>query len=414
MFVDFNQVFNDKTNSQWRIPEATIEYLSRKLPEGLRYTRTEDGQIAVTSEGENLVFGGWKLSPNEEQKKVLGDHFTDEDLIQYSYNAQQLIPLKLDKEGFIQLNGNEVPIDKLCFQPLNPIKYMEGSCFLIPMNFPAPFQIAIGCEGYEQNLMISRVPNESIDIMEFESSKDHCLIVNFKVNQTTQKMTIRLSYNFSKDKSIRDIVESIKIYNAYMNGQGYFCHQKLESAVVGKEARHVDVILEQFWERVLSLEEVLDVEFIPLQNSLDKETVQLVDILYQNLVKHNPIKSKDKVDSIDGTWDALKKEEIEKNKNIPMYFEFEATAEFSLFETQITLPGIIGIFNAVVTELTEDENSQHLLLCDASEDKPRYTVKLWCKTIEEVKQYRTEKHDNLMDAFHKAQTLEEIYGHNRN
>ena len=282
------------------------------------------------------------------------------------------------------------------------------------MNFPAPFQIAIGCEGYEQNLMISRVPNESIDIMEFESSKDHCLIVNFKVNQTTQKMTIRLSYNFSKAKSIRDIVESIKIYNAYMNGQGYFCNQKLDSAVVGKEARQVDVILEQFWKRVLSLEEVLDVEFIPPQSSLDKETVQMVDILYQNLVEHNPIKNKDKVDSIDGAWDTLKKEEIEKNKNIPMYFEFEATAEFSLFETQITLPGIIGIFNAVVKELTEDEESQHLLLGDASDDKPRYTVKLWCKTIEEVKQYRTEKHDNLMEAFHNAKTLDEIYGHNRN
>ena len=109
------------------IPEATIEYLNSKLPEGLKYTRTDDGLLAVTRRRKKLVFGGWKLV--YQNKKALGEHFTDDDIIQYSYNAQQLIPLKLDKEGFIQLNGNEVPIDKLCFQPLNPIKYMEGSCF---------------------------------------------------------------------------------------------------------------------------------------------------------------------------------------------------------------------------------------------------------------------------------------------
>lgn len=414
MFVDFDQVFNDEKNSQWEIPEDTIKYLNSKLPEGLRYEQLKEGLLTVTSKGEKLVFGGWKLSPNEEQKKILGDHFTDEDLIQYSYNAQQLIPLKLDKEGFILLNGNEVPVDKLCLQPLNPTRYVEGSWCLKPMEFPAPFQIAVGCEGYEQNLMVSRVPNESIDIMEFESSKNHCLVINFKVNQTTQKMTIRLSYNSLKAQSIRDIVDAIKIYNAYMNGQGSFCHQKLESAVVGKNARQIDAIFERFWERVLLLEEALDAEFIPPQSSLDGETVQLVDMLYQNLVEHRPIKDKDKVDSIDGAWEPSGKENIKKNKNVPMYFEFEATAEFDLFETQFSLPGIVGIFNAVVTDLTEDENSQHLLLGDASEDKTRYTVKLWCKTIEEVRRYRTEEHDNLMDAFHKAQTLEEIYGHNRN
>lgn len=414
MFLDFDQVFNDKTNSQSRIPEATIEYLNSKLPKGLRYERIKEGLLTVTSKGEKLVFGGWKLDPTEEQKKALGENSTDDDIIQYSYNAQQLIPLKLDKEGFILINDREVPVDKLCLQPLNPTKYVEGSWRLKPMEFPAPFQIAVGCEGYEQNLMVSRVPNESIDIMEFESSKDHCLAVNFKVNQTTQKMTIRISYNSLKAKSIRDIVEAIKIYNAYMNGQGYFFHQKLDSAVVEKEARQIDAIFEHFWERVLSLEEKLDVEFIPPQSSLDGETVQLVDMLYQNLVEHKPIKDKDKVGSIDGTWEPSGKENIKKNKNIPMYFEFEATAEFDLFEKQFRLPGIVGIFNAVVTELIEDENSQHLLLGDASDDKPRYTVKLWCKTIEEVRRYRTEEHDNLMDAFHKAQTLEEIYGHNRN
>lgn len=408
MFVDFDQVFNDKTNSQSRIPEATIEYLNSKLPEGLKYERTEDDQLIVTSEGKKLVFGGWKLAPNEEQKKVLGEHFADEDIINYSYNAQQPIALKLKKDGYITINGNEFPVSDLRYNPLIPMKYENGSFCLIPMKFPSPFQVAVGCDGYEQNLTVSRVPNESIDVMEFESSKDHCLVMNFKVNQATQKMTIRLSYNSLKAKTIREIVESIKIYNAYMVGKGYFCHKKLESEVIEKDAGKIDSILEQFWEKALLVEEELDLKFVPPQSSLDGETVQIVDMLYQNLVKHNPIKSKDKLKQLDGKWDALEKKEIEEKKCTPLYFEFESTAAFNLFEIEFCLPGIIGIFDAVIKELREQGDSQQLILEDAASNRPRYAVKLWCKTTEEVKRYRTEDHDELLDAFHKAKTLEEL------
>ena len=76
MFVDFNRVFKGKPQTELKIPDAMIEHLSSKLPQGLRYRATEDGNCEIISEGESVTVGGLLFTPSEEQRKVLGKKYT--------------------------------------------------------------------------------------------------------------------------------------------------------------------------------------------------------------------------------------------------------------------------------------------------------------------------------------------------
>ena len=93
MFVNFNDVFNDKPQSQVEVPKAMLEYLNEQLPHGLEYISSSDGRCIIKSDSKELTLGGIKFNPTKEQKKILGENYTQKDVLDYSYNSQEKIPL---------------------------------------------------------------------------------------------------------------------------------------------------------------------------------------------------------------------------------------------------------------------------------------------------------------------------------
>ena len=69
MFVDFDDIFNDNPQSQFKIPIQCVNYLNTKLPNGIKYKIDEDGNCTITSDDNKVKIGGIKLTPNKEQKK---------------------------------------------------------------------------------------------------------------------------------------------------------------------------------------------------------------------------------------------------------------------------------------------------------------------------------------------------------
>lgn len=406
MFVDFNRVFKGKPQTELKIPDAMIEHLSSKLPQGLRYRATEDGNCEIISEGESVTVGGLLFTPSEEQRKVLGKKYTRDDVLKYSYNAQKPIPLKLKKDGIITLNGEEFPVDRIRYNPYCPISIVSGEIYMHPHPFPEPFPLTLGSKKYTKQLMFQRIPNESVNTAAFESQAEQALTVRYFVNELDQTIAFNISFNLSYVKTIKDIVETTSIYNAFVDGEGLFCGTPLIANIDTSKVKKYDLESLAFWEKVLLIEGALGVTFEPPMEDVDFTTISTVETLYQNLINSNPIRENKKIDSLDGEWDMVGDKHVQDSIGKAIYFEFQATSHLSLFGVDIALPCVVGIFDSVLSNFTVKGKKYKLVLEHLSEDKQMYISTLRFKTEQELADYMNVNRDQRISALHNAQTAQ--------
>lgn len=409
MFVDFDKVFNNKPQPQVKIPDAFLDYLNRQhLPNGIKYAMDADGNCIITTDNSSLTLGGFQFAIPPEDKKILGKKFSENDVLHLYYNRQKPIPLQLKKPGVIVLNGEEFPVEKVLLNPHNPINVQSGSFYMFPAPFPEPFHIKVGCAEYERDVLVSRVPHDSTNISAFESQKEAPLCISYTFNPDSNCLSMNMTFNFSYAKTIRDIVESTRIYNAYLDGKGYICGHPLTSKLAGDNARKFEEASAEFWEKVLKIEEHMGVSFIPPQEDVDYDAICLVEHLYQNLIQKVPIRETEKPDTLDGIWTTKSEEDIKSYIGSAVYFEFQASRVFDLFGAKFTLHGLVGIINAVLSGFTQKEEKQKIILADMSEEKTRYTASLFFKTEEELKEYRDRDHNKRIADFHNAKRAREF------
>ena len=407
MFVNFNRVFNSKPQTELKIPDAMVKHLSSKLPKGIRYKATEDGNCEIVSEGENINIGGLLFVPTEEHKKILGKKFTLDDILSYSYNAQKSIPLKLKKEGYVTLNGEEFPIERLRYNPYSPVKFISGEMFMLPKPFPEPFSLNVGCDKYSRQLIFKRVPNESIHIAAFESESEQPLTVKYFLDEVKQTFEFNISFNLSYAKTVRDVVEATFIYNAFVDGNGLFCGQPLTADIDASKVKKYDAESMLFWEKVLSIEEVLNVSFKPPQEDIDFSTISTIEMLYQNLIKGVPIRENKKIESLDGEWEMRDDNKVNDSIGKVAYFEFQATTHLSLFGIEVDLPCVIAICDSTITNYTVKGKKYKLLLNHISEEKHMYTSTLRFANEESLVRYMDDKSNDHITSLHNAKTVQE-------
>ncbi len=411
MFVDFNKVFNQKPQTELRIPDAMVEHLNSTLPDGVRYVADDNGNCHIDFENDSITIGGLIFKPTDEHKKVLGKNFTHDDVLKYSYNAQKPIPLEFKKFGYITLNGEEFPIERLSFKPYNPIKFISGTFFMHPHPFPKPIKLAVGCEKYSYELFFNRIPNESIDIISFESEKEKPLYIKYSLNETTEILSFSISFNLSYAKTILEIVKATSIYNAFVDGKGYLNGHPLLADVNKTKIKKYDVDSIAFWEKVLQIEKILNVQFNPPQEDVDYETLYLVETLYQNLIQKVPVRKNKKLNSVDGNWDKADEKTIRESIGKPLYFEFQATTHCSLFDVDFDLPCTVGIFNAKISDYSKKKGKASLLLENESEEKQMYVSSQIFLTQESLQEYLSKNVNDRITKFHNAKTAQEYIKH---
>lgn len=405
MFVDFNRVFNNKPQTELKIPKAMIDKLNVSLPKGVRYVADEDGNCRIVSEKGTFTIGGLLYKPTEESQKVLGKNFTYEDVLNYSYNAQKPIPLVLKKDGYITLNGEEFPIDKLSYKPYNPVKCVSGAMYMYPPHFPGPFPLKVGCEKYTCKLLFQRVANESVNIAAFESEKEKPLVVRFLLDEIKSTISFTISFNLSYAKTIREVVESTTIYNAFLGGEGLFCEKTLIVDVDSSKFKKYDPDSIVFWEKILRLEDVLSVQFIPPHNDVDFSVISMAEALYQNLVENKPVRVDKKIDSLEGEWNMTNEEVVKDSIGKPVYFEFQTTSKGNLLGIDFDLPCMIGVFNAKLENYTIKGKKYILALENESEDNPMYTSVRRFLTEAALKDYMTGDRNERINSFLNAKSV---------
>lgn len=404
MFVDFDEIFNDDPKSQFNIPLRYIEYLNEGLPQGLKYTIDKDGNYVISPEENEMKISGIKMLLTEEQKKVLGRDYKFQDILDYAYNSQQKIEIQPIEPGYIRINEQKISIDKLVENPLKPIKVIEGKAYMFPPKFDQKIEIKLGDEKYERVISVIRVPNNSVKVLSFESKKTEPLKVNYSFDKSTNDLKMNISFDLNYAKTIRDIVESVYIYNAFIDGKGYINGKLLESKMNNNQYKKYDEKSALFWEKVLKVEAELGTEFTPPKENLEYNKILEIEELYQSLVLKRPFKSRTLIDTIDYKTDLDKRDEMEKYINKTLRFQFNATYTGEILGCKVNLQALIIAFYSKILKIEKNKQNATIILGDETEEKKRYSSVMYFKDNKQIEKFKEQLDDETMEAFRNAKS----------
>lgn len=407
MFIDFDEVFNKENGTPINIPEPLLTYLSKDLPQGLQYIADETGYCVVSSmDGSDVKLSGFSLEPTSEQKIVLGENATIEEIISYSYNAQQNIPIKLNREGYIKLNGKEISVERLQFNPFYENRYVPGSFEMKPSEFPEPFEINIGYEETERKITISRIANESVNIAAYESKKENePLYIKFYVNEKENTLQLSIGMELKYAKDVKELLEVLAIYKAFLEGRGVILNEEVTGTPDNWEHTGFDEKIEIFWNKVLNIEQYLNVRFQIPRDEVDIESRVFVEKIYQNLIKKKPVRENKGINKATGEWTFKKEDEVWNFIGKVLYFQFEATEVCTLFGVDIELPCIVGLYNARLVNIEQADGKYDVIFENESEEHKMYMTSLCFKDKVELRKYKEMNEGHISETFHSAKDV---------
>ena len=104
-----------------------MEYLNSTAPTGTRYIQDKDGGITLR-QMEIFTISGFTLEIPKSIKKQV-ESFSKDEFNQFVYNAQMELKVNLNKDGYIIINGEELPVEALHRNIYNPIKQKNMQFF---------------------------------------------------------------------------------------------------------------------------------------------------------------------------------------------------------------------------------------------------------------------------------------------
>lgn len=370
MFTSFNNAFKSKSLREQRVPDVTLKYLSESLPKGVKYVSDENGNLMITSSGGSAVtYGGFSVIITDEMKKTLGNQCSPDRVAKYVYNTQKKIEIKLVEDGMLLVNGEKVPIEKINYNMFDNFSYVNSKFYMVPPEFPDPFELELGCEKYKRKLMFQRIPYPSISESKFKSISEDPLRMEFIMREEDYSVQITIGFDLKKVSTIRDIVETVFIYNAFVDGKG-----KIMEMPVGRKNDNVDIkkydeASAKFWEKVLMIEEKINVKFVPPQDDVDFKTMCIVEQLYQNLILMHPTKENEIITSITSDLNLEDGVNLDEMIDEEIFFKYKATVKFELFGQDFSLPAILGIFNSMLKSYETVGDETKIVLAEKNDSK---------------------------------------------
>lgn len=415
MFIDFEKVFNKAPQKNIPIPKPLIEQLSSELPKGFTYDLDEETNtltiVPDKNNDEEIIIKGISIMPTKEQLEILGDNYKLEDVMALSYNSQQPVPIMIKDGKSINIGGKDVSIERLSFRPFEPSETRMEHMQAIPLPFVPPFSITVGSEKTKIQLLVKRIPNNSISIAAFESAEKKCLSVKYLCdpNTNTPYFSMTMNISFKNAQSVKEIVESIEVYNAFIDGKGYFFDTLVPSRLDTTDASKYDDKAIEFWQKVLKLEKELKITFKPPFEDLDFEDLCDIEEIYQNIINKIPIRQNQSINSITSEWEFSKDDFVSETLGKPICFEFEGTSSVKLFGQVLELPCIIGVFNAIWSNYQKDDDKKQctIFLENLSDEQQMYTSTLRFLNKEALAEFK-EKTPNRLKMFADAKRKHEF------
>ncbi len=406
MFTSFDDAFKGKPLSERRVSDVMLNYLSKDLPEGVKYISDDQGNLIIASENKSIQFGGFRLIVTDEIKKVLGSNCTQNAVMQYAYNAQKEIALELEKDGFIKINGEDVAIEKIHNNFFRPVKYTDYKWYVKPQDFPPPFEVTVSSDEYTRKLCVHRIPHESLNVYAFETEKEVPLKIKFYMNTEDKTVQMAISFDLKYAVTVKDMVESIFIYNAFVDGKGKFLDSTIRVPHLNRDKKFNEQSAE-FWKKVLLIEQKLHLKFIPPEGDVEFAIILEVEKLYQNLIKHRAIRENQIIKSITANLNMMEGKTIDSSIGKSIYFQYTADLGFDLFGEVFSLPAILGIFDCHIASIEKKKKKTKLIFADETDGKKAYTSVLCFANNEEMENFKKTVTENYMKKLSDAKLPQE-------
>lgn len=402
MFVDFNKVFSKTPQTELKIPEALIDQLSANLPDGFIYVLDSNTNNLTISHDRKkdltYTISGMTLEPTDEQKEILGDDFSFDDIMNLAYNSQKPVPVRFKNDKYVSINGTDVSIEKLSYNPFKPYEIKIDSTYIYPSPFPSPFDIQIGSENTTIELSIHRIPNNSLKTMAFQSDDSKCISLVYYLNPEEHFFSMTMNISIEKAISVQEIIDAIEVYNAFIDGKGKIFSSVIDTQLETSNANRYDEEALEFWKKVKEIENRLDVCFDPHGSKLEFEDICDIEEIFQNIVNKTPIRRNTKINTITSKWEPSKDDIAYDTLGKPIYFEFDGRSSFVLFGKKLELPCIVGVFNSVLSKYDKNDTTGEctLFLENESDEKQMYTTTLRFLNTKELLKYKSETKDRVI------------------
>lgn len=413
MFTSFNNAFKSKSLREQRIPDVMLEYLSNSLPKGVKYVSDEKGNLTITSsDGSAVTVGGFSINITDEMRAVLGNQYSPARVAKYAYNRQKRIIMNLKEEGIVLINGERMPVEKFAYNMFDNFSYVDSKFYMIPPKFPEPFELELGCEKYKRKLIFQRVPYPSLNESKFQSINEDSLRMELVVCEEDYSVQMTLGFDLKKAITVKDIVETVFIYNAFCDGNGLLMGKPAGRTEDNGNIKKYDEKSARFWEKVLEIEEKLNLNFIPPKEDIEFKTVCIVEQLYQNLICKNPTKEQEVITSITSNINLEDKVDLNALIGKEIFFQYNTTTTFELFGKQFCLPAILGIFNSVFKSYEIIDNETKIVLDTKDENERAFTAVLCFANDSNLKEYMKKCGDSYKNVLRNAKLPEDYLQQN--
>lgn len=398
MFSNFKDTFIRKQQYTIEPPKAVLDAISEDLPKGFYYIHDHEGLCRLeTIEGFDLQSG--KICLPEEARAVLPKSYTLNDIMAYAYNSQSDITFMPDSDGCFTVNGKKIKAIDIVKAPMRDIHFENVKFLLKPESFPKPFKLKVGCTRFEMELLVKRIPNNSLDIHEYKSIDDKPISIGYKVNSNKSgKFLLTINVDIKKAKNALEIVQAYHIYNAFMDGQGMINDSKciLDSPAFANKISE-DTI--EFWNKLVSIERYLETQF-DISDGITVSDAKKVEEIYQCFIEKKPYKNYKIYNSVKGNGRFEQfKEKIDNGEEI--YFEYVASGKEKLLKKEIDLKILVGIFGAMFdrkrTPVSREIGEFEIFLTTAPQKKMYESIMLFV-TEEELNIFRkSSEHIKIME-----------------
>lgn len=281
MFANFEEAFFDKTKIS--IPKEITKYLSKSIPDGFKYESAGLNACVIkpTSPEFNIEMQ-LDLSEDLIRKFNLSDL---NKVMEFMYRTQRRLKVIPDKQGCIKINNEKININDLVKFPLDS-RNTRGELYIYPEKFPPAFKVQIEGEGIVKSIFIKRQPYEDMHKIYFKNVKDETFQISYLLDEKTMKIRFGFKLNIENLNSVKEILESLKIYRAYLNGNMKFGNIKLPNPQ--SENKIIDNTIE-FWNKICNLEKKLNVNFL-IEFPLKDEDIYYIKQLYMSFIEKKPYK----------------------------------------------------------------------------------------------------------------------------
>ncbi|MEC0091509.1 abortive infection system toxin AbiGii family protein [Paenibacillus macquariensis] len=375
MFANFRDAFK-KDKQEISVPKEILDYLNSKLPKNFKYAKGPEGAAILTTTNNREMQMEISVAPYNDELK------TAEEIMEYAYRTQQEIPLE---NSSLTINGKKFDFTDLIKFPLTANQEMQ-EFIIAPEPFPPSFVITLQGGAIDKQVMVERKPYADMHKILYGSVQDEAFTVSYVLDELKGMMKFNFNINIDKAKSIKEIIESLTLYDAFQKGSakisGYPFPEADKSDLDNKE--NLESL--KFWNMVYELEKKLGVSFVP-ELPLSQDDAMWFSKLYRSLIDETPFKQYVKMDKFSSPDAHLFKKALEEDQRISI--NYIQKSELIIMAVSLTIFQAIGIFNFVLKEVIDTQQKKSAdILIEPADDTGIYTSTRIFLNVDEAKTFK--------------------------